>query len=166
LEKALNSLESKLRSLKEFLPRADRRRGLINIGGAALKWLFGSATMSDLNALQSTVDTLHRKEEAIAHSLDQQVTYLRQLDGTVKFNFQAVTNLSEALKEVAHKAKEEFQDIAAKLAWSDKQREVVSAIKEIEYALVRLEASVVELIEALEFVTLGKIPLNLVKSKL
>jgi hypothetical protein len=45
LKKALNSLENKLRSLKEFLPRANRRRGLINAGGAALKWLFGSTAM-------------------------------------------------------------------------------------------------------------------------
>jgi hypothetical protein len=128
LKKALNSLESKLRSLKEFLLKANRRRGLISAGGAALKWLFGSATMMDLNELHSTVDALHRKEEAIVHSLGQQVTYLKQVDGTVRFNFQAVTNLSETLQEVARKAQEGFQDVAAKLAWSNKQREVVSAI--------------------------------------
>jgi hypothetical protein len=53
----------------------------------------------------------------------------------VKFNFQAVTNLSEALKDVAFKAQEGFQDVAAKLAWSNKQRGAASAFKEIEYAL-------------------------------
>jgi hypothetical protein len=58
-----------------------------------------------------------------------------------------------------------FQAVAAKLAWNNKQREVVSSIKEIEYALVRLEANVIELIDAMEFVTLGEIPLNLVKPK-
>jgi hypothetical protein len=71
--------------------------------------------------------------------------------------------LSEALEDVAHKAQEGFQDVAAKLAWSNKQRDAASAIKEIEYALVRLEANVVDLIDALQFVTLGRIPLNLVK---
>jgi hypothetical protein len=121
LKKALNSLESKLRSLKEFLPRADRRRGLINTGGSILKVLFGTTTVMDLEELHSTVDALHRKEEAIVHSLDQQVTYLKQLDGTVRFNFQAVTNLSDALKDVALKAQEGFQDVAAKLAWNNKQ---------------------------------------------
>jgi hypothetical protein len=73
-------LESKLRSLTEFLFRANRRRGLINAGSAALKWLFGSATMMNLNELHFTVDTLHRNEEAIAHSLDQHVTYLKQME--------------------------------------------------------------------------------------
>jgi hypothetical protein len=81
----------------------------------------------------------------------------------VRFNFQAVNNLSEAIKNVAHKAHEGFQDDAAKLAWSNKEREPGSAIKEIEYALVSLEANVVELIDTLQFVTLGRIPLNLVK---
>jgi hypothetical protein len=58
---------------EKFLLGTDRRRGFINAGGAALKWLFGSATMTDLDELNSTVDALHKKEEAIAHSLFQQV---------------------------------------------------------------------------------------------
>ena len=37
----LNSLEGKLRNLIEFLPKAERRRGLINAGGAVLKAVFG-----------------------------------------------------------------------------------------------------------------------------
>jgi hypothetical protein len=163
LKRAVNSLEGKLRSLKEILPRTNCRSGLINSGGAALKWLFGSANVMDLDELHSTVDALRRKEEAIAHSLDQQVTYLKKLDGFVRFNFQAVTNLSYSLKDVAHKAQEGFQDVAAKLAWGNKKREVASAIKEIEYTLVKLEANVVQLIDTLEFVTLGRIPLNLLK---
>jgi hypothetical protein len=80
LKKALNCLEGKLRSLKEFLSRADRRRVSINTGGSALKWLFGIATVMDLDGLHYTVDALHRKEEAIVHSLDQQVTYLKQME--------------------------------------------------------------------------------------
>jgi hypothetical protein len=36
--------------------------------------------MMDLDELNSTVDALHKKEEAIAHSLFQQVTYLKELD--------------------------------------------------------------------------------------
>jgi hypothetical protein len=63
----LNSLESKLGDLKEFLPRIARRSGLINVGGQILK----AATIADLDGLHTTVDTLHKEGKAMAHSLDK-----------------------------------------------------------------------------------------------
>jgi hypothetical protein len=63
VEMVLNTLESKLRVLKEFLPRVDRRRGLINVGGQILKALFGTANITDLDGLHTTVDVLHKEEK-------------------------------------------------------------------------------------------------------
>jgi hypothetical protein len=48
---------------------------------------------------------------------NQQVTYLKQLDGTVRYNFQAIAHLSDTLKNLTMKAQKGFQDVAAKLAW-------------------------------------------------
>jgi hypothetical protein len=48
---------------------------------------------------------MQRKEDAIVHSLNQHVTYLKQLDGTVRFNYQAIANLSTTLKEIALKTR-------------------------------------------------------------
>jgi hypothetical protein len=69
VEIQLKLLEAKLDHLKEFLPKAEIRRGLINVGGSVLKALFGIATMMDLDKLHSTVDELHRKDYLIVHSL-------------------------------------------------------------------------------------------------
>ena len=69
-----------------------------------MKVLFGVTTEADLDELHSTVNDLHRKEETIVHSLNHQVAYLKQLDGSVKFNFQAIGNLSNTLKDIAVKA--------------------------------------------------------------
>jgi hypothetical protein len=91
----LTTVENKLSDLKEYLPKADKRRGLIDVGGTLLKTLFGIATVADLSDLHTTVDDLHRKENTIVHSLNQQFTYLKQLDGTVRFNHEAVANLSD-----------------------------------------------------------------------
>jgi mannitol-specific phosphotransferase system IIBC component len=79
---AMSSFEVKLANLKRYLSRADRRRGLINAGGLILKALFGTATVLDLDVLHSAVDELHRKQDIIVHSMNQQVTYFKQLDGT------------------------------------------------------------------------------------
>jgi hypothetical protein len=57
----VRSLEFKLQNVKECLPRADRRRGLINVAGSALKYLFGTATDTDLHGLQTTIDELRSK---------------------------------------------------------------------------------------------------------
>jgi len=49
IQLALESLESKLGDLKEFLPKADRSRGLFNAVGLILKVLFGTLTLTDLD---------------------------------------------------------------------------------------------------------------------
>jgi hypothetical protein len=89
---ALSSLENKLGDLQEFLPKVDRRRGLINAEGEILKILFDAATVGDLEGLHTTIDVMQRKEDTIVHSLNQQVTYLKQLDGAVRFNYQTICN--------------------------------------------------------------------------
>ena len=93
LETTLACLENKLGVLKEFLPKVDRRRVLINAGGSLLKILFGTATVMDLDGLHRIIDVMQRKEDTIVHSLDQQMDYLNQLDDTVRFNYKAIANL-------------------------------------------------------------------------
>jgi methyl-accepting chemotaxis protein len=82
-----------------------------------LKALFGTATVMDLNQLHSTVDELHKRVDLITHSLNSQVTYFKELDRTVKFNAETIIGLSDALKSIANKAQEGFQEVASKLAW-------------------------------------------------
>jgi len=113
VESALSSLESKLAGLKEFLPKVDERRGLIDAGGSILKALFGVATVVDLSDLHTTIDVMQRKEDSIVHSLNRQVSYLKQLDGSVRFIYQAVANLSATLKGIVSKVQEEFQEFAS-----------------------------------------------------
>jgi hypothetical protein len=48
VETALTAAENKLADLKEYLPKADKRRGFLDIGGTFLKTLFGIATVTDL----------------------------------------------------------------------------------------------------------------------
>jgi len=159
---ALSSFEDKLANLKQYLPKADRRRGLINAGGSILKAIFGLATNWDLEGLRTTVDALHSKQGEIAHSMNQQVTYLKQLDGTVRFNHQAIANLSATLKDIAMRSQEKFQEIATKLEWGNLQREAATTIRELEFTLTQLEISIDELINAIQYVMIGRVPVNLI----
>jgi hypothetical protein len=67
VESALSSLEYKLANLKRFLPKAGRRRRLINAVGSVLKVLFGVTTVLDLDKLHTAGDELYSKEDAIVH---------------------------------------------------------------------------------------------------
>jgi predicted amino acid-binding ACT domain protein len=75
MQSALTSLENKLAGLKGFLPKADKRGGLIDVGGTILKTLFGVATVVDLSDSHATIDVMQKKEDSIVHSVNQQVTY-------------------------------------------------------------------------------------------
>jgi hypothetical protein len=85
VEIVVHSIAEKLASIRHFLPRNSRKRGLFNVGGSMLKSLFFTATILDLDALHMTIDEIEKKQDAVTHSLDRQVTYFKQLDDTVKF---------------------------------------------------------------------------------
>jgi hypothetical protein len=159
---ALDSLENKLGNLKRFLPKADRRRGLINAAGSLLQVLFGTATEAQMNSLHSTVDMLSRKQNEIVHAVNQQVTYLKRLDVNVRLDNEAMANWSSIFKDFALKAQEKFQKVVSKLEWTRIQREAENALREIEFALMQLELTIEELMEAFQTLMMGRIPVNLI----
>jgi len=54
----------------------------------------------EVEELHKTVDTMHRTEGDIVHSVSHQMTYLKTLDSAVKFNTKAVEILSEKVKDI------------------------------------------------------------------
>jgi hypothetical protein len=76
LEGVLQNIEGKLNNIKRFLPRKVKKRGLFDIGGSALQYLFGVATQIDLRTLHDTVQELHSRQHTVAHSVQQQLVIL------------------------------------------------------------------------------------------
>jgi hypothetical protein len=128
--------------------------------------LFGIAPVVDLNDLHATVNDLHKKQDSIVHATNHQVTYFKQLDGTVKFNHEAITNLSVTLKGIVMKAQGDLQEVALKLLRNSTHIEAAEIIRQLEFALTQLELSIDELMFPLQYVQLGKIPLNLISSSM
>jgi hypothetical protein len=79
-ETLLQTSETNLSNFYQFLPRLDRRRALVDFGGTALKFLFRTATQTDVRSLHSALNELHSKNSDIVHSLSQQITYIKQLN--------------------------------------------------------------------------------------
>ena len=162
IQTAVDSLEVKLRNLRSYLPLPDRRRGLMNIGGAVLKLLLGTAMDSDVKNLHSTMEEMGRRQGDIIHAVNQQLTFLKQLDSTVTWDHDAIANWSYILKDFAQKTQEKFQKTVSRLEWNEKQSEVTTAVRQLEFTLMQLELQVDELLGALQVLLLGKIPVNLI----
>ena len=93
--KQVASLLDSLELLHDFqlvLPRRDRRRVLLNLGGTIMKSLFGTATMNDLHELHNTLDSLQASTSDIVHSLTNQVTYDKKLHTMARVNANAIAN--------------------------------------------------------------------------
>jgi hypothetical protein len=124
--------------------------------------LCGIATVADLSDLHATVNDLHKKQDTVVHSTNQQITYLKQLEGNVKFNHKAIANLSATLKGIVTKVQVDLQEIALNLLRNSKHIESTEIIRQLEFALTQLELSIDELMFTLQYLQLGKIPLNLI----
>jgi hypothetical protein len=134
VESALVSLENKLADIRRFAPRPSRKRGLINAGWFLLKSLLGTATTGDLDKLHETITDLHRTQDNVAHAVDQQVTYYRQLGDTVTTDHQALIYLSASVRKVAENTGNKFQEISSKFDLSAKLKETATDIRKLEIA--------------------------------
>jgi hypothetical protein len=83
IKTTLENLERKMKTLRYFSPQPERRRGLW-VGGTALQLLCGVSTVKDWESISTAVNILDKKQLAISHSLDLQVSYLKQLDRDCK----------------------------------------------------------------------------------
>ena len=76
LEAAAKQLETEIESFNWIVPPRKFKRGLINVGGKALKFLFGVADESDLQHVNGRIDALWKGVDQSLHLQEDQITYL------------------------------------------------------------------------------------------
>jgi len=177
LDKVVAELSSDLGSFTHLLaeevptPRtvitksARNKRGLINVLGYGLKYLFGTADAKDVLRLTRVCDELHVFDTQVAHSTEQQLTYLRSLDNT-RQNTKDITDLAKTLRDSirnfslpSHRTDTNLVDTQKML---EKQICYSAAIREIELALIEVKFSLAQLQESLDLTSLGKLSSTLI----
>jgi len=137
----LQTLDSKQLEFNKFLPRLDRRRGLINLGGTVFKILFGTATISDIQELHTVFDDLQTKNADIVHSLENQLSYVKRLDKIIAINADAIANLSGIVKDNIIQPHDKFQQITRDIMWLNVtiygQSEIYMTVRQLEFALLQ-----------------------------
>jgi hypothetical protein len=166
VESLLDTLESKLHDFQQIIPRRDSRRGLIDFGGTVLKSLFGVSTISDIHLLHDTLNELQSRNSDIVHSLSSQVTYVKNLDTVTKVNANAIANLSTTVKDIMVKSYDRIWNISRDIIWLNYtisgQSELYTAVRQLEFALLRMIQQVSDLLSAVQTVLHGKLPMNFV----
>ena len=142
IETQLQILECKLNYFYQFLPRLDRPRSILGVGGTILRTLFGTENLADLNKLHNTLDELEDKNSDLVYSLSNQVTYVKKPDTVTGINSEAIANLTTVIKNNLVHSHEKFQNITKDLAWLNftvqGQSALFTAIRQIEFSLLQL----------------------------
>jgi hypothetical protein len=161
----LNTLELRLSNFQQLVTRLDRCRGLLNLGRTILKTLFGTATFSDLNQLQGTIDELKYKEADIIHSLANQLIYVKGLGQNTRINTDAISNMSSIVKSELVQSHDRYVELTRDVMCLNltlfNQSALFTVIRELEYALLQLTHQVNELLMAVQYTLSGKLPMTI-----
>jgi hypothetical protein len=133
---------------------ACNKRGLINILGYGLKYLFGTADADDVKRLTKVCDDLHEFKAKIIHAAEQQLTYIRTLDEVTKQNVRNTAELTRVLRDSIRNVSLKLNHVEADLLDSqeaiNKQVKYSAAIREIEMAILELRFSITQMQESLD----------------
>ena len=137
------------------------KRGLINLLGYGMKYLFGTADSQDVKRLTNVCDELHGFKSKMTHAIGHQLTYIHTLDETIKQSTVDIADLAETLRDSVRNFSLHFNSVEADLidtqAALEKQAKYSAAIREIEMAILELKLSVIQLQEAIDVTSLGQL---------
>jgi prefoldin subunit 5 len=108
VQAAVSAVDTKLKALSALLPKADRRRALIGVGGNVFKFVLGTALESDVTDLQTRLETVQNKQGEVNHSLNNQISVFKTLDTLVKVDHSLIANWTYVLKDFANKTQEKY----------------------------------------------------------
>jgi uncharacterized coiled-coil protein SlyX len=107
--------------------------------------------------LHSSVDSLCQKQGDVIHALNHQLTYIKQMDVTVKTDHEAIANWSNILKDFALKSQEKFKKTVSRLEWAVKLQEATTTVRQLEFTLTQLEFQIEKILEAFNTLLTGRV---------
>jgi len=163
IDPLLKTLDSRLNDFQQVLPRVDPHRGLLDVGGLVLKQIFGTVTVADIHSIHEVVDELRQRNSDIAHSVLNQLTYVKDLG---KINAEAIENLSSVVKDQMVRLHDQFLSIAEDMFWLNATLQTESSmftvIRHLEFTLMQFIQQIDELFDTVQYAILGKLPIKLV----
>ena len=137
------------------------KRGLINILGYGMKYLFGTADAKDVKRLAKVYDELHSFESRMTHAVEHQLTYIRTVEEMNRQNMKDTVQLAKTLPDSFRNISLQLNRVEADLLDTqeaiNKQARYSAAIREIEMAILEIKFSMIHLQESLDVTSIGKL---------
>jgi hypothetical protein len=127
---------------------------------------FRNGYYADIFSLHRTLEDLQEKHADVTHSLSNQLTYIKNLGTLTEASADAIANLSSVVKDAVVQSRGKFQQVSKDIKWLNftfhHQSELFMAIKGLEFALLHVTQRFDELTNAVQYMTLGKLPISLI----
>jgi hypothetical protein len=138
-----------------------KRRGLINLGGQVLKFLFGTATNSEVQELQSVVSNYENQKQDIIHAVKSQLTLLQTVDKETKQNTVDLLNVARTLRQVVFEVVYLNRTISSiidktRIAF-EVQKNISRTMRELEFTALRLQQELMQLHEGIDISSSGRL---------
>jgi hypothetical protein len=138
-----------------------KRRGLIDFGGQVLKFLFGTATHSEVQDLQSIVSKYEDQGDDTIHALTAQLTLIRTVDKETRQNTVDLLDQARILRQILFEVinvNRTLLDADDRLeAAFEIQRNISSSMRELEFTALRLQQELTQLHEGLDVTSSGRL---------
>jgi hypothetical protein len=169
LDAMVKELDNDLRNFQKLLVEevqsrntgTRNKRGVMNVLGYGMKYLFGTADARVVKRLSGVCDELHAFEAKMAHVTEQQLTYIRTLDEMTKQNVRDTVDLARTLRVSIRNFSVQLGEAEANvIATQDmivKQVKYSAAIREIEMDIIELKFGLIHLQESLDVTSAGKL---------
>jgi hypothetical protein len=123
-----------------------KKRGLVNIGGEILKFLFGVATTEQVQDIHDTIEGMKDRDGEVIDAIQKQLTYLKTVDDVATQNTLGLATIARALKHVITDAitfNKTFEvDLKIKIAL---QANISRIMRELEFTAMELQQEFIQL---------------------
>jgi len=140
---------------------ARSKRGLIDVLGYGMKYLFGTADARDVKHLAAVCDDLNAFESKMVHAADHQITYFRTLDEVTEQNVKDTTDLARTFQDSIRNFLLQLHIVEADLldrqAAIEKQISYSAAIRWIEMAIFEMNFNLMQLQKSLDVTSVGQL---------
>jgi hypothetical protein len=102
--RTLNDSKTRLATCALTLSGARRpKRGILDLGGTTLKWLFGVSTQADLQDLNSRIEALAVSDKTVIHLLDQHASIINETLQLTRSNLALLAELQKQSEILTHR---------------------------------------------------------------
>lgn len=108
----ISEIEEELDLLHEWLPPRKNKRGLFNLGGSVLKFVFGTPDADDLEEVRNQLVHVRGKTEDSLHLVEQQLSLSREMLRNTEKEGRRVSQLAEAVGHGLESARRQMEELA------------------------------------------------------